>query len=185
MHFVTLLLTIAISNFTLASSLISCNGFPVIGQQVASHVGNCHRAIAGMPVWRVDVGNAGANGRGTIILHPQVQDYRVPASFEHRDQISKSSCNVEIYVFRTQMVDGQPQSSGAAISLSAVALAFYVWNPAQHAASRVLDECLRSEQKLGMSNEFLTIPPVLGSPAMPIEINVTIKVEAFAYRYPV
>ncbi|MCJ1433421.1 hypothetical protein MMC27_002781 [Xylographa pallens] len=185
MRFVTLLLTIAIANFTVASCLISCNGFPLLAAQVASDIGNCRRAIAGIPIWSIDVGNAEGNGDGTIILHPNVQHYRVPASFDHSDQISGSSCEVQITVFRTQITNGQPHAFGGPIPLPAVALAFYVWNPAHHAAGRIVDECLRIGRRLGISTEILTIPPVSGLPETPIEINVAIKVESFAWHYHV
>ena len=69
--------------------------------------------------------------------------------------------------------------------MPAVALAFYIWNPAQHAAGRVVDECLQIGQRLGMSTEFLTIPPASGLPEISIEISVMIKVDPFAWHYHV
>ncbi|MCJ1291816.1 hypothetical protein MMC34_003361 [Xylographa carneopallida] len=185
MRVLTVFLAIAILNLNPAFCLISCNGFPLTAALTAAQIESCHRAIAGIPAWSIDVGHTGANGRGSIILHPQVQHYRAPASFEHNDPQNLVRCGVQISALETHMIDGQPHSTGIPVVLSVQALAFYVWNAAQHAAGRVVDECLRAQQRLGMSTEFVRIPGTPNAPEMLVEINVMVKVESFAFLYQV
>ncbi|MCJ1287502.1 hypothetical protein MMC26_006854 [Xylographa opegraphella] len=185
MRFLTLLLVDAIVNFAPVSSLVSCNGFPLVAPRAVAQIAACNRAVEALPVWRIDIGNAGANGHGSVILHPQVQHFNVPASFQYSDLQNFVRCGVQVSVFRPEVVNGVPRSTGIAVPMSDVTLAFYVWNPAQHAAGRVVHECLQTRRRLGMSSEFVTIPAHGGSPEMLVEISVMVKVESTLHLYQV